>query len=64
MEDALGFGEAEIKSEGEPTGYGSGPPDRKPRARLLSLTEWPRRKIARALQRAADLICRDTDEGW
>jgi hypothetical protein len=31
---------------------------------LSRVTEWPRRKLARALERAANFICRDRDEGW
>lgn len=31
---------------------------------IARVTEWPRRKTARALQRLADWICYDRDEGW
>jgi hypothetical protein len=60
---AEGLGLAHIKTEGEPTPWASSyTSPRKPW--ITRATEWPRRKIARALERLADRICRDRDEGW
>jgi hypothetical protein len=64
METGLhGLGLAEIKSEGAPTPWADAPPRPQP-SWLSRKTEWPRRKLARVLERLADWICRDRDEGW
>jgi hypothetical protein len=60
---AEGLGLALIKSEGEPTPWGSSHTARR-KPWPVRVTERPRRKIARALERLADWICRDRDEGW
>jgi hypothetical protein len=53
----------DVKGEGAPTPWPPGPPAPK-RPWLVRTTEWPRRKIARFLERLANRICRDRDEGW
>lgn len=59
------FGYAPIKAEGEALGYVIVGDVSEPEAGwLVRKTEWPRRKLARALERLADWICRDRDEGW
>lgn len=58
------FGLAPIKTEGGAIDYG-GPYREPPQPSWLSkATAWPRRKVARGLERLADWICRDRDEGW
>lgn len=60
--EGLGFGELSIRSEGAPTEF----PYRDPvkPSWLSRVTEWPRRKLARALERVANWVCRDRDKGW
>lgn len=62
-----GFGLAPLKREdGEvwPDYSGYVPTEVPQPSRLARVTEYPRRKLAIALERLADWICRDRDEGW
>lgn len=60
------FGLASAKREGETIDYGhpTVPSVRREPSWLSRKTEWPRRNLARWLERLADRICTDRDEGW
>lgn len=58
-EEMMGFGLAELKVEGSADEYLA-----YCIANYRKPPWWPRRKLAQGLERLANWVCRDRDEGW